>query len=242
LRSALPVAAMPMRKLRQQWTAISLEKKLGMFVAPLVVTVASGVLVPVLIRATGDDGGQEGSPQTTTSPSTALSQHFAPATRRGGRNYFDGETMFVKASRPVLVLAEGDELLRDVRMSVHAEWVSGARSYGVSLICRYASPGNYYLVGVLNGSQYNIVRYRDGRGASLTGGIQTSEAIHGDAYDIDVSCVGREPVTLTLRVDGREVDTVRDLAGIEEGNFGIRVGTSESVVTCSFRDFALRSL
>ena len=30
--------------------------------------------------------------------------------------------------------------------------------------------------------------------------------------------------------------------GIEEGNVGIRVGTSESVVTCSFRDFSLSSL
>ena len=35
--------------------------------------------------------------------------------------------MFVKASGPgpVLVPAESDDLLQDVRMSVHAKWVSG---------------------------------------------------------------------------------------------------------------------
>lgn len=238
---------MPMSKLRQQWSAISLEKKLGMFVAPLVVAVASGVLVPVLIGVTGDDSGGGSDVPTTPTSTSGLSQHFADATRPGGRNYFEdeGETMFVKASGPgpVLVPAERDDLLQDVRMSVHAEWVSGAQSYGVGLICRYASPRDYYLLGVLNGSQYNIVRYRKGRpGVSLTGGVQTSEAIHGDAYDIDVRCVGSDPVTLTLSVGGQEVDTVRDPAGIEEGNVGIRVGTSESVVTCSFRDFELRSL
>jgi hypothetical protein len=208
------------------------------------------VLVPVLIRATGEDraGGGDVPPATTSTTQTStsgLSQHFAPATRPGGRNYFEGETMFVKASGtgPVLVPAESDDLLQDVRMSVHAKWVSGAQSYGIGLICRYASPHDYYLLGVLNGSQYNIVRYRKGRpGVSLTGGVQTSEAIHGDDYDIDVRCVGSEPVTLTLSVDGQEVDTVRDPAGIEEGNVGIRVGTSESIVTCSFRDFALHSL
>lgn len=234
---------MPMSKLRQQWSSISLEKKLGMFVAPVVVAVVSGVLVEVL---TGEDvpPATPSTPQTSTS---GLSQHFADATRPGGRNYFEdeGETMFVKASGPgpVLVPAESDDLLQDVRMSVHAKWVSGAQSYGIGLICRYASPRDYYLLGVLNGSQYNIVRYRKGRpGVSLTGGVQTSEAIHGDDYDIDVRCVGSDPVTLTLSVGGQEVDTVRDPAGIEEGNVGIRVGTSESVVTCSFRDFELHSL
>jgi len=38
------------------------------------------------------------------------------------------------------------------------------------------------------------------------------------------------------------IATVRDDAGIEAGNVGIRLGTSESVVTCSFTGFELRSL
>lgn len=41
--------------LRKQWREISLEKKLAMFVAPLFVAVASGVLVPVILRSSGDD-------------------------------------------------------------------------------------------------------------------------------------------------------------------------------------------
>ena len=202
----------------------------------------------VALRDDGDGGGggtaMTQTAGTTTTAQTGLSEHFVAATRPGGRNYFDGETMFVKASstRPVLVLAEGDERLRDVRMTVHAERTSGADLYGIGLICRYASPGNYYLLAVLNGSDYHIVRYRDGQARSLTGGIQPSEAIDSDTYDIDVRCVGSDPALLTLSVDGEEVVTIPDPDGIEEGNVGIRVGTSESVVTCSFRDYTLRSL
>ena len=209
------------------------------------VFIGAVVSAVVALRGGGGDGDvAAATTQTTTSPPAGL-LHFVAMTRPGGRNYFEGETMFVKASepaRPVLVLAEGDEPLRDVRMSVRAEWVSGARDYGVGFVCRYANAGNYYLLSVLSGRRYHIVRYRKGRPVSLTGGIQTSGAIHGDANDIDVRCVGSEPATLTLSVGGREVATVRDAAGIKEGNVGIRVGTSESVVTCSFRDFALRSL
>jgi hypothetical protein len=204
----------------------------------------------VALRGDGDGGGGGGgvtttqTAGTTTTAQTGLSEHFVAATRPGGRNYFEGETMFVKASspRPVLVLAEGDERVGDVRMTVHAERVSGADDYGVGLICRYASPGNYYLLAVLNGSDYHVVRYRDGRGVSLTGGIQPSEAIDGDTYDIDARCVGSDPALLTLSVGGEEVASVQDPDGIEEGNVGIRVGTSESVVTCAFRDYTLRSL
>lgn len=205
-----------------------------------------GAVVGAIVQLRGDDDdGDAASATAQTTTSTPGLSHFVAMTRPGGSNYFEGETMFVKASqpaRPVLVLAEGEEPLRDVRMSVHSEWVSGARDYGVGFICRYANAGNYYLLSVLSGGRYHIVRYRKGKPVSLTGGIQTSSAIEEDANDIDARCVGSEPTALTLTVGGTEVATVRDAAGIEEGNVGIRVGTSESVVTCSFRDFTLRSL
>jgi hypothetical protein len=47
---------MPFEGLRKQWSEISLEKKLAMFVAPVFVAVASGILVPVLTGAFGSDG------------------------------------------------------------------------------------------------------------------------------------------------------------------------------------------
>lgn len=206
-----------------------------------------GALVSAVVALRDDDGdGDAGATtaQTTTSPPTGT-EHFVAVTRPGGRVYFEGETMFVKASepaRPVLVLAEGDEALRDVGMSARAEWVSGAKDYGIGFVCRYANAGNYYLLSVLSGGRYHIVRYRKGRPVSLTGGIQTSGAIDDDANEIGARCVGSDPVILTLSVGGQEVRTVRDASGIEGGNIGIRVGTSESVVVCSFRDFALRTL
>ncbi|MHB1244407.1 MAG: hypothetical protein ACYC1P_13560, partial [Gaiellaceae bacterium] len=100
----------------------------------------------------------------------------------------------------------------------------------------------YYLLSVLSDGRYHIVRYRKGKPVSLTGGIQTSGAIEDDANDIGVRCVGNEPVILALEVNNRDVARVRDENGIEAGNVGLRLGTSESVVTASFRDYELRAL
>lgn len=201
-----------------------------------------GALVSAVVALRGEDGNAGGGTTTTTAQG---SEYFLPVTRPAGRVYFEGETMFVKASlpaRPMLVLAENDEQLEDVGMSARAEWVSGAKDYGVGFVCRYADAGNYYLLSVLSDGRYHIVRYRKGKPVSLTGGIQTSGAIEDDANDISVRCVGNEPVILALEVNNRDVARVRDEDGIEAGNVGIRVGTSESVVTHSFRGFELRAL
>ncbi len=207
-----------------------------------------GAVTTAIVQLRGNGGddrqasGATGTTQTTSTP--GLSQ-FVAMTRPGGRNYFEGDTMYVKASvpaRPVLVLAEGDQPLQDVRMRAHTEWVSGAKDYGIGFVCRYANANSYYLLSVLSGGRYHIVRYRQGKPVSLTGGIQTNGLIEDGANDIDVKCIGSNPTLLTLLVDGKEIETVRDEDGIAEGSVGVRVGTSESVVTCSFRDFTLSSL
>jgi hypothetical protein len=59
---------MPFQGLRKQWSEISLEKKLAMFVAPVFVAVATAILVPVMTGAFGSDGGSE--PQVPPSTST----------------------------------------------------------------------------------------------------------------------------------------------------------------------------
>jgi hypothetical protein len=200
------------------------------------VFIGAVVSAVVALRSGGDDP-----PITTTSPSPG--RIIAEVTRPSGRVYYEGETMFVKASRPaqpMLALAESDRQLADVGLSARVEWVSGAKDYGVGFVCRYANAGNYYLLSVLSGGRYHIARYRKGRLQSLARG--TSGALREDGKDLGVHCVGSEPVILTLTVDGRDVATARDALGIEEGNIGIRLGTSESVVTCSFQDFELRSL
>lgn len=212
---------------------------------------ASAVLLGAVVSAVvalRSDGNADAAATTTTPTTTstpAEPRYFAAATRPAGRLYFEGETMFVKAaqpSRPMLALAETDELLRDVGLRASAEWVSGAKDFGVGFVCRYADAGNYYLLSVLSGGRYHIVRYRKGRPVSLTGGIQTSTAVRDDLGDVGARCVGSDPVLLTLTAGGRDFATARDAAGIAEGNVGIRVGTSESAVTFAFRDFDLRSL
>jgi hypothetical protein len=215
---------------------------------PTILT-ASAVFIGAIVSAVvalrgGGDG--EATPTTTHTTTSAPEwhSHFALPLKRGfGKSYYDGETMFVQAGKaqPMVVLADRDGPLRDVRMSVHATWFSGDTDYGVGFICRHANPSNYYFLSVLSKGEYHIARYRKGDLVSLTGGPQPKDALRGDEHDVDARCVGSDPVILTLSVDGREIATVRDDDGIEEGNVGIRVGSSGSV-TCSFRDFKLSSL
>lgn len=215
---------------------------------PALLTAAAvllGAVVSAVATLTNDGDDAAAGTSTPTTTGTTEGRYFRELTRPLGRVYFEGETMLVKASqpgRPLLVLAESDEALADVRLRAHVEWVSGAKDYGVGFVCRYADAGNYYLLSVLSGGRYHIVRYRRGKPVSLTRGIQTSGAVDDTANDVAARCVGADPVTLTLTVGGQEVATARDADGIEGGNVGIRVGTSESVVTTSFRRFELRSL
>ena len=183
-----------------------------------------------------------GHPRTTSKPAESL---FSPMTRPIGRVYFEGTTMYVKAAQPrtpLLLLADQDKPLQDVAMSTSATWMSGASDYGYSLLCRYRNSRNYYLVGVLSGGRYNMARYRDGALTSLTHGIQHSNYIDDAENDVTVRCVGDDPTTLSLEVNGRTVASVKDLTGLEGGNVGMRVGSGESTVTLRFEDFVLKYL
>jgi hypothetical protein len=183
-----------------------------------------------------------GGTTTTSKPAQSL---FSPMTRPVGRVYFDGTTMYVKAAQPatpLLLLADQDKQLQDVAMSTSVTWMSGASDYGYSLLCRYRNSRNYYLVGVLSGGRYNIARYRDGALTSLTHGIQQSKYINDGENDVTVRCVGDDPTTLTLEVNGSTVASVKDPTGLDGGNVGMRVGSGESTVTLRFQDFVLKYL
>jgi hypothetical protein len=213
---------------------------------PALLTAAAvliGAIVSAIATFRDDDDADAGTTASVTTQ-VEVAAPFVPFTRPSGRLYFEGETMFVKAAqpgRPLVALAESETALADVRLDARVEWVSGARDYGVGFVCRYADAGNYYLLSVLSGGRYNVVRYRRGKPQSLTG-MRTSAAIEAEGNDVTARCVGNDPVMLTLAVGGRDLATARDADGIERGNVGVRVGTSESVVTCSFRDFELRSI
>lgn len=196
----------------------------------------SGLLI-ALNRVGILDGNSD---DTTSKPAESL---FSQMTRPVGNVYFDGTTMYVKAAQPrtpVLLLAEQDKVLQDVAMSASVNWVSGASDYGYSLLCRYRNPRNYYLLGVLSGGRYNIARYRNGALAFLRRG--RSGYLDERKNDVTARCVGDDPTTLTLEVNGRTVGTARDPSGLEGGNVGLRVGSGESTVTLSFEDFVLKYL
>ena len=220
---------------------------IGAFAA--LITAITGLIIGLnQIGVIGGDNGETTADTTTggndtTTTTTGSAAYFKAGTRPRGRVYFDGETMLVTATTPNLPLeweAEIGEPLRDVHMSVRARRVSGAPSYGVGLICR-KNDKNYYLLSVFSGGGYNIVKYTGGKPRSLARG---SEGGSGDDEedDVEARCVGSNPTSLTLVVDGDEVETVDDPEGIESGSVGIRVGTDEARVTVGLEDFVLRSL
>ena len=194
-----------------------------------------------VIGGDGDNGGS-----TTPTETVEANSMFGPLDRPPiGRVYFVGETMYVTATKPnnpLVHLANLDEALTDVSMSARVRWVSGARDYGVSFICRYESPGRYYVLAVLKGSEYNIIRYRDGKAISLIGGPKPTGAVEEGTNAVTAKCVGDQPTILTLQANGQTIGTAKDDDGIESGNIGVRVGTSESVVTLRFDDFVLKYL
>jgi hypothetical protein len=53
---------MRLQKLRKQWSEIPLERKLAMFVAPLFVALAAGILIPMMSGALDGNGGESQSP------------------------------------------------------------------------------------------------------------------------------------------------------------------------------------
>jgi hypothetical protein len=187
----------------------------------------------------GGDGGTD----TTTTTTEMTGRLFSEVTQPMGQVYFDGETMYVKAAiarHPFKALANQKDALQDVKVSARVKWVSGSNGYGVGFICRYESNANYYLLAVLTGGRYNIVRYRDGKLISLSHGIQENSAVDDDVNDITARCVGDNPTRLTLQANGVTLAALDDPDGIESGNVGVRLGSNESFVTLRFDDFVLK--
>lgn len=191
----------------------------------------------------GDGGSSGGNGTTTTEEAEGL---FKAGKSPAGRVYFDEDgTMYVRVNRaeaPMVLRADQSDELQDVSMNTRVRWVSGATDYGFSLLCRYRNPKNYYLLGVLSGGRYNIARYRNGRLTSLTKGFQTSTYIGDDDNEVTARCVGENPTTLTLEVNGHKIGQASDPTGLPAGNIGLRVGTGESFVTTSFQNFVLSYL
>jgi hypothetical protein len=182
--------------------------------------------------------------QVTTGGQDAKSL-FAPGPRGNGEVRFEDGTMYVTAKTPrhgVRVLADPPTSLQGVELSARVKWESGAGDWSFALVCRSEDSRNYYLLGVTSSGKYNIAKYRDGRLRPLTG-LRQSDAIDSRENRVRVRCADYRPTTLTLAVNGETLASIRDgNDDIESGNVGLRLGSTEDVVTCSFNDFLLTSL
>jgi hypothetical protein len=204
----------------------------------------SGLIIA--LEKAGVIGGDSGTAvtQVTTSGQDAKSL-FAPGPRATGDVRFEDGTMYVTAKTPrhgVRVLADPPVSLQGVELSARVKWESGAGDWSFALVCRSEDSRNYYLLGVTSSGKYNIAKYRDGRLRPLTG-LRQSDAIDSRENRVRVRCADYRPTTLTLAVNGETLVSITDgNDDIESGNVGLRVGSTEDVVTCSFNDFLLTSL
>jgi hypothetical protein len=204
----------------------------------------SGLIIALdKVGVIGGDG-ETATTQVTTGGADAESL-CAPGPRGTGDVRFEDGTMYVTAKKPrhgVRVLADQQNSLQEVELSARVKWESGADDWSFALVCRSEDSRNYYLLGVTSSGKYNIAKSRDGNLRPLTG-LRRSDAIDSRENRVRVRCAGYRPTTLTLAVNGETLASIPDgNDDIESGNVGLRVGSTEDVVTCSFNDFLLTSL
>lgn len=70
-------------------------------------------------------------------------------------------------------------------------------------------------------------------------GLRRSDAIRPDDNNVTARCLGNQPTTLILKINGETLPSVRDPNGLAYGNVGLRVGSSVGVVTCAFSELEL---
>jgi hypothetical protein len=221
---------------------------------PRVIGAITGLIAAVsgLLIALNKAGilGNGGGTSATTTPSNgtttvANSPPFGPDGQGGG----DGEvqlkdgTLYVTANEPghgVRVLADPENTSTTTTLTARAKWVDGERDWSFALVCRFQGSKNFYLMGVIPITRrYNIARYRDGRLTSLSG-LQRSDAIRANDNKVTARCAGYQTTTLTLKVNGETLPSVRDRNGLAYGNVGFRVGSSVGVVTCALSELELK--
>jgi hypothetical protein len=210
------------------------------------IAAVSGLLI-ALNRA-GILGNGGGTSTTTTQSNGTTTVANAPPFGPDGQGGGDGEvqlkdgTLYVTATEPghgVRVLADPENTSTHTTLAARARWVEGERDWSFSLVCRFQGSKNFYLLGVIPIKRmYNIARYRDGRLTSLSG-LQRSDAIRANDNKVTASCFGNQTTTLTLKVNGETLRSVRDPNGLAYGNVGLRVGSSVGVVTCAFTELKL---
>jgi hypothetical protein len=164
--------------------------------------------------------------------------------QNGAARYRDGEfEIRLTAPRFVAVAESGAPPVSDVAVSAVIRNPSAARDAAFGVVCRFVDDDNYYLLGAGRDGFYAIVRWLNDESTVLTGGGQwtRSQDIQEDAplYKVTGTCDGDR---LTLRVNGREIDSVQDDA-LSFGKTGLFMQTFEApAAVVRFDDFTQDAL
>jgi serine/threonine-protein kinase len=237
----------------------------GIAVVAVLVAVGIGLAVGGVFSGGGDDDGPEGQvggtstgeetsgPTTTEEPPPDIviddfedtSSGFETFTEENGAaRYRDGEFEIRLTAPNFLAVAESNIApVADVEVSTVVRNPSAARDAGFGVVCRFVDDDNYYLLGAGRDGFYAITRWLNDEATVLTGGGQWTRStdIPEDAplYKVSGTCDGDR---LTLRVNGRLIDSVQDSA-LSFGETGLFMRTFQApAAVVRFDDFTQDAL
>jgi hypothetical protein len=171
-----------------------------------------------------------------SSPNSGWNRVTAP---KGESNYADGMYRIFVNEPNIDIWSLAGRDLADVRIEVDAYKMGGDRNNRFGIICRAASPAQFYTLVVSSDGYYGIGMI-DGNNYRLIGmdALQPTDAIHqGSALNhIRADCVGD---TLTLYINGVKVVSVQDKQ-LASGDVGVIAGTYDAPGTdIRFDDFTV---
>ena len=204
---------------------------------------------------TGGDGGEDPTgPTSTPSPRVILSDDFSSAQWGTGTDadsaveYTNGALQMIVYTPNYFVWSTpNDEDYRNIHMEVTAinNGSDSTTSFGLMCNQQVGVDNSFYYFAIAPTGEYAIVKATAGESdVILTNnaqwGVSDLIAENAASYRIGADCGNG---TLTLYVDGRQIDTVSD-ASYVDGGIALFVSSGQEVVTSniSFDDFLMTEL
>ncbi len=127
---------------------------------------------------------------------------------------------------------------KDVVINVKTSILSPTGEGDRGVMCRYADPGDYYLLSISEDGYFGIFKKAYGIFSPLMNWQYSSAITKYAPVTLTAACVGD---TITLGVDGVVLGQVKD-AALAQGEIGLTAGTwSEADFGASFSDLEVRS-
>jgi hypothetical protein len=158
--------------------------------------------------------------------------------QNGWGAYLNNEFHILVKKDHTLLWTTVQNSFKDVIVNVKTSILSPTGEGDRGVMCRYADPGDYYLLSISEDGYFGIFKKVDGVFSPLMNWQYSSAITKYAPATLTAACVGD---TLTLGVDGVVLGQVKD-AALAQGEIGLAAGTwSQADFGASFSDLEVRS-